>query len=67
MPVHVRQPPVDAVVWDGEALVVDAQKMEHGGVDVVDLRGVGAVEGLVAPLITFSGSHSPLNAAAAEP
>ncbi len=59
MPVHVRQPPVDAVVWDGEALVVDAQKMEHGGVDVVDLRGVVAVDRFVTPLITFPGGDAP--------
>ena len=32
---HVGQPPVDAVVAEGQLLVVDAQQVQDGGVDVV--------------------------------
>ena len=42
---HIRQAAVDAVVAEGEALVVDAEQVQHGGVDVVAVSGVlcGAV------------------------
>ena len=43
MPVHVGQSAVDAVVADGELFVVDAEQVQHRGVDVVHLRGVGAI------------------------
>src|SRR4051812_41803950 len=38
--VHVRQPPVDAVVTDRQAGVVDAQEVQDRGVDVVGVSGV---------------------------
>src|SRR5262245_21120212 len=38
MPMHVGEAAVDAVVAHRQLLVVDAQKMQHGGVNVVDLR-----------------------------
>ena len=48
---HVGQPAVDAVVAPGELGVVDAEEMQHRGVNVVDLRRVAAIERLVAPLV----------------
>ena len=45
MPAHIGKAAVDAVVPHGELGVPDAQEMQHGGVDFVDLGGVGVVEG----------------------
>jgi hypothetical protein len=47
MPVHVRQPPVDALVAEGEFFVVDAEEVEDGGVEVVAVDGV---EGFARPI-----------------
>ena|SRR5438876_5849437 len=35
MPMHVRQPPLDAVVTERQPPVIDAQHMEDGGVQIV--------------------------------
>ena len=58
---------VDTVMADSEALVVNTQEMQHGGMDVVNLRGIFSVQGLVTPLVTFAGSDTTLDAAATEP
>ena len=67
MPMHVGEAAVDAVVADGELRVVDAQQVQDGGVDVVDLGGVFAVERFVAPLVGEAVSRASFDAAAAEP
>jgi hypothetical protein len=54
MPVHIGQPAVHAIV-------------EHGGVDVVHLGGMGAVEGLEAERVAFPVDHATLDATADEP
>ena len=58
---------VDTVMADSEALVVNTQEMQHCGVNVVNLRGIFSVHGLVPPLVTFAGSDATLDAAATEP
>jgi hypothetical protein len=64
---HIREAAVDAVVADGELLVIDAEQVHHRGVDVVAGRRIGAVERLVAPLVALAGGDAALDAAAAEP
>ncbi len=35
---HIGQTAIDAIMTNGKPLVIDAQQMQHRGVDVVDLR-----------------------------
>src|SRR5277367_1516368 len=48
----VGESAVDAVVADREPFVVDAQQVQHGGVDVVASGRLVAVGRLVAPFVT---------------
>ncbi len=64
---YIREAAVDAVVADGELLVIDTKQMHHGGVDIVAGRRISAIKWFVAPLITFARSHAALDATAAEP
>ena len=65
MPVHVGQPPVDAVVAERQAGVIDAQQVKDGGVQVVAVRDV--FDGLVRPFVARAVGHAPLDAAAGQP
>src|SRR5438132_1359293 len=67
VPVHIRQPPVDAVMAERQARVVDAKQVQNGGMDIVHLREVAAVGGLVAPLVARAEADAALDAAAGEP
>ena len=67
MPVYVGEAAIDTVMAHGKAFVLDAQQVQHGGVDIVDLGGMLAVQGFVAPLVTFPGGNTAPDAAAAEP
>ena len=49
MPVHVGQPEVAALELVGQALVVDAEKVQHRGVEVVDVDDV--LDGGVAEFV----------------
>ena len=65
--VDISQTPVDAVVLYGEAFVVDAEKMEQGGVNVIHLCGICAVLGFVAPFITFPKGGASFDASSCQP
>lgn len=67
MPVHVGQTSVYAVVPHGHKFVINAQQVQHGGVYVVDLGGVFAVQWLVAPLVALAMGDAALYASASEP
>ena len=62
---HIRQPPVDAVVADGELRMINAQQMHHRGMDVIACSRVRAIQRLVPPLVTLAGSDATLDPAAA--
>ena len=64
---HVGKAAVDAVFAEGEFFVIEAELVEDGGVDVVDLGGVFAVGGFVAPLVAFAVGDAAFDAAAGEP
>ena len=49
LPAHVGQAEVAALEAEGEPLVVDAQQVEHRGVQVVDVDHV--LDGVVAELV----------------
>src|SRR5688572_12345544 len=63
--VHVRQPALDAVVVEGQALVVDAEQVEHRGVQVVDRSHV--LDSLVAEVVGGAEAEAALYAGAGEP
>src|SRR5262249_52589720 len=65
MPMNIGQAPVDAVVPERELFVVDAEKVEQGGMDVVAIsRGF---RGLVGPLVAFTVGDAAFDAAASQP
>ena len=64
---HIGQAAVDAVVADGQPSVVDAQLMQDRRVDVVDLRGMVAVQRFVAPLVRLAVGDSAFDATTAQP
>ena len=65
LPMHVGQPPVDAVVAEGQPRVVDAQQVQHRGVHVVAVGRL--VRRLVRPLVARAVAHAALDAAAGQP
>ena len=63
----VGQATINAVVPDGQSCVVDAEQVQNGGVNVVDLCRTAAVKRFVAPLIRLTAGHASLDAAACKP
>lgn len=63
----IGQTTIDAVVTNGKFFVIDAQQVEDGGVDVVNLCRVVAIQRLVAPLVGRPVADAAFNAAAAQP
>ena len=64
---HIGQPSINPVALHGEPGVIESELVQDGGVDVVDLGGVGAVERFVAPGVAWAVGGAALDAAAAEP
>ena len=67
VPMDIGQSSINAIVTDGQALVIDAQQVQHGGMDVIDLCRVIAVQRLVAPLVAWAIGNPTLNPTATEP
>src|SRR5262245_48152898 len=65
LPMHIGQPEVAAAVAEGELLVVEADEVEDGGVEVVDVDAV--FDGLVAEFVGGAVDVAALDAAAGEP
>src|SRR5207253_6741578 len=65
--VHVRQPPVRPIMAERQPLMIDAEQVQQRGMDIMDLRRVLAVGGLVAPLVARAVGYAPFDAATAEP
>src|SRR5215470_10013440 len=63
--VDIGQAAVDAVVADGQLLVIDAEQVQDGRVQVVAVRL--ALGGLVAELVAGAVGHAGLDAGAGEP
>ena len=59
---HVRQAAIDAIVSNGQSLVVDSQQTQDRRVDVVDTRGSRAIEWFVSPFITGAIGGTATNA-----
>lgn len=64
---HVGQSTIDAIVTNGESRVVDAEQVQDGGMNIVDLSGVAAVERLIAPFVRGTVADTTANAGSAEP
>src|ERR1043165_518559 len=62
---HVRQPPLDAVVVKAKALVIEAQEVEYRGVEIVN-RGL-VVQRLVAELVRGAVAESTFHPGAGQP
>ena len=60
MPVHVGQAALDAVVVEGQALVVHGEQVQRGGVKVVAVSGMlGGLEAQLAPKYRKPGRDDP--------
>ena len=59
--VHVGEAKVSALEGVGEAFVVDAEQMQHGGVEIVNVEDVfdGVVAEFVGRTVGDSASNSP--------
>ena len=64
---HIRQPPVDAVVSKSQFGVIDAQLSEDCGVNVVDFGGCFAIEWFVAPFVARAESRASLDSPSCQP
>ena len=62
---HIRQPEAPALVTVGEALVVDAEQVQDGGLEVVDVHA--AVGDVVAEVVGFAVDVAGPGAAAGHP
>src|SRR5262245_41836041 len=67
MPVHIRQPAVDAVVAHGEFGMVNSEQMQNRGVDVINFGRMFAVGRLVAELVTRAETDPAFDPAATQP
>ena len=66
--VHVGESVVPALEAVGESLVVDAQKVKNGSVEVVDVNsGRVLIHDIVAPIICLAVAHASLDASARHP
>ena len=65
LPVHVGQAEVAALEAVGQPLVVDAEQVQHRGVQVVDVDDV--LDGVVAELVGRAVGDAALDAAAGQP
>ena len=65
LPGHVGQPEVAALEAVGQPLVVDAEQVQHRGVQVVDVDDV--LDGVVAELVGRAVGDAALDAAAGQP
>ncbi len=50
---HVGETTIHAVPAESEALMIDPKLMQDGGMNVIALGRIGAIERLVAPLIAL--------------
>ena len=65
MPMHIGQAPVDAVVAQRQARVVDTEQMQHRRMDVVAIsRMLGGAE---RPFVAGSVSDAAFDASAGQP
>jgi hypothetical protein len=62
---HVGQAEIAAVEAEGETLVIEAQEVQEGGVQVVDADLVG--DGLVADVVGRAVADAPFGATARQP
>src|SRR5712671_935759 len=65
LPVNVGQAPVDAVMAKRQLRVIDSQKVQNGGMEIV---AVGRVNRrFVGPFVAFTVAHPSLDSPAGEP
>jgi hypothetical protein len=67
MAVNVRQTPVNSVVSDCKLRMVDSKKMQNGRMDVIDLRRILPIQGLVSERIARAVAYPSSNPAPAQP
>ena len=67
MAVNVRQTPVNSVVSDGKLRMVDSKKMQNGRMNVVNLRRILPIQGLVAKRVAWAVANPSSNPSPAQP
>ena len=65
LPAHIRQPEVAALIPIREAFVVDAEKVQNGGVKIVDVNDI--FHGVIAEVVGGAVGEARADAAAGEP
>ena len=59
---HVGQPEIAALVREGEPLMIDAQKMEHRRMKIMNVEDI--LHGVVAEFVGGAEGHAAFDAAA---
>ncbi len=66
-PMHIRQPEITALITDGESHVVNAAKLQHWCVQIVDVHVLSVLNVTVAEFIGVAPRHTRLGAAVGHP
>ena len=65
LPMHIGQPVMPPLVLEGQSLVVDAKAVEHRGVEVVNVHGIGGY--IVGEVVRLANGHATLDTRAGQP
>ena len=64
---NISQAAIDTVGADSESCVIDAQQVQDGGVHIIDLSGLIAIERFVAPFIGGTVADAAANSGTTQP
>jgi len=62
---HIGQPVMPPLVLERQSLVVDAEAVEHGGVEIVDVHRIGG--DVVGKIVGLADGHAAPDARAGQP
>src|SRR5436190_24224530 len=64
IPMHIGQPPIDAVVPKSEYSVIDSEQVQYRGVNIIAVSRIA--RRFVGPFLAFAVSHPARDAAAGQ-
>lgn len=67
MTMNVCQTSVNSIMADSQLFMVDAQEMQHGGMNVVNHRRIVAISRLIAKIIAGAMADSAFHATTCKP
>ena len=58
MPVNIRQAAINPIMSHRQTFVINPHQVQNGGMDIINLGWIFAIQGLVPPLVGFAVSQS---------